>query len=281
MRIHHSLAVVGVLALTSGVLSLHGQSSPPAFEVASIKPSPSNTAGPPNSRIWPGGRFTATNMTVKALILLAYRFDITQSQLSGGPAWIDSERFDIDARATPDAIVPGQIDLERAHIMGRMMQALLADRLGLHLRRETNEAPVYALVIARGGSKMKGSSDGVDCSALVPGGLPPCHVFTRMGNRGIHGERVDMSDITMAFRILLGQPVVDKTGLMGLFNVAVNWAPDALRSAPRDDAIEAAGDPNAPTMFTAVEEQLGLRLESRRAPVEFLVIERVEKPSEN
>lgn len=281
MRSHHTLAVVVVLALTSGVLSLLGQSSPPAFEVASIKPSSSNTAGPPNSRIWPGGRFTATNMTVKALILLAYRFDITQSQLSGGQGWIDSDRFDIDARATPDAIAPGQIDLERAHIMGRMLQALLANRFGLHLRRETKEAPVYALIIARGGSKMKRSSAGVDCSGRVPEGLPPCHVFTRIGNRGIHGEHVDMSDITMAFRILLGQPVVDKTGLMGLFDVAVNWAPDALRSAPRDDAIEPAGDPNAPTMFTALEEQLGLKLESQRTPVEFLVIERVEKPSEN
>jgi bla regulator protein blaR1 len=281
MRIHHSLAIVGVLVVASGVWRVHAQSSQPAFEVASIKPSPSNAAGPRNSRIWPGGRFTATDMTVKALILFAYRFDITPSQLSGGPGWIDADRFDIDARASADAIAPGQIDLERAHIMGRMMQALLADRFGLRLRRETKDAPVFALVIARGGLKMKSSGAGVDCSVLVPEGLPPCHVFTRIGNRGILGEHVDMSDITMAFRILLGQPVVDKTGLTGMFDVAASWAPDALRSAPRDDAIEPAGDPNAPTMFTALEEQLGLKLESQRAPVDFLVIERVEKPTSN
>ncbi|HXA65820.1 MAG TPA: TIGR03435 family protein [Bryobacteraceae bacterium] len=279
---------VGVcLALLSAV-GLCGQSSTPplTFEVASIKPSATDDRRV-MIQIQPGGGLRTSGSTLKMLLTMAY--DVREFQISGGPGWINTDRYDILAKAERSAgteNLPGDprtmTDEQRKTVGDQMrerLRALLADRFQLTLHRETKEESVYALVVAKNGPKLQESQ--------TKEGTGP-HGMLRMGRGEVAGQGVQLQGLTMVLSDQLGRTVIDRTGLKGNFDFKLTWTPDPGQSAgppgggppPGADAPPPP-DPNGPSIFTALQEQLGLRLESQKGPVEMLVIDRVEKPSEN
>jgi uncharacterized protein (TIGR03435 family) len=256
--------------------------APLAFDAASVKPNKSGDLRAP-SMILPGGRFTATNNTLRDLILNAYGIFGSPDLLSGGPAWIDSERFDIDAKAEASVIpanAPAKVLWEKTRLM---LRTLLAERFKLSIRRETREMPVYELILAKNGPKLKKVDQDCDASATA------CHGFSG-GPRQLSGTAVDMYDLALMLSRYSDRPVQDKTGVQGVFDIKLQWNPFADRTQPAQDvqrspqaeAREPALDLGSlPSLFTALEQQLGLRLELRKGPVEAYVIDHVERPSEN
>jgi bla regulator protein blaR1 len=244
------------------------RAKPLTFEVASVKRSPPDAPGM-FIRPLPGGGLRVTGASLKNLIALAY--ELRGFQISGGPNWIDSERFDIEARSeTSDAVPPNaptNMSEEQRKINERLRN-LLADRFQLTLHRETKEQPVYALVVSRGGPKFQESGE--------PRGLI-------RGARGtITGQATTMGMLALNLSNVLGRRVIDQTGLTGKYSFELKWAFDQPAAAPLPGSeLPASVDSNGPSIFTALPEQLGLRLESQKGPVEILVISRAEKPSEN
>lgn len=230
--------------------------SQPAFEVASIKAS--NPVPGPNDRsaFSSHGRFTASGMTVEGLIRSQY--GIEGYQISGGPRWINYDRYDIVAKSEGDSS-NDQVRL--------MVNALLADRFKLTFHREIQQLPVYALVVDKGGPKMKPSAADVSYSWRIP----------HKGQWSV--SRVSMGRLASSLSREAGRTVVDLTGLAGNYDFKLEWDPEQA-SPPGADGANSA-DSVGPSIFAALQQQLGLRLESRKHPVEMLVIDRVEKPTEN
>lgn len=224
-----------------------------AFEVASIKLHPGMITLSMDPSI-KGRRVTATASTLLDLITTAY--GVRYDQISGAPGWSDKDHYDLDAKA-PDGYRP----LTKEE-MRQMLQTLLAERFHLQVHRETQEVPMYALVVAKNGPKLKESTD-------TKGGFS-----VRGTDRGLHMEttRGTMAQLADQLSFTAGHPVVDKTGLAGYYAYTMDWFP-ANRTMPPDL--------DAPTMFQAVQEQLGLKLEATKGPVEKLVIDHAEKPTEN
>jgi uncharacterized protein (TIGR03435 family) len=239
------------------VVSCQAQS--PAFEVASVK---LNRLGGDRGGIsLLPGRITVSNMTLKGLVRYAY--DVRDIQISGGPPWFDSDRWDIAATAT------GTITDEERR---QMLQTLLADRFQLTLRLESKELPVYALTLAKSGSKMKPNPDEkpprLQMGASVKGLLK------------LNGEDAPVSRLAAVLVAQVGRIVVDRTGLEGRFDFSLEWVPDAA-NLPSINGAKMVPAEDGPSLFTAVQEQLGLRLESTKAAVEVLVIDRAQKAAEN
>ena len=254
MRVALRIAAVAVY----GVTSAFGQPAKPLeFEVASVK---TNKTGQREGGITAigGGRFRATNIPFK--ILLATAYDVNFEQISGGPDWLDSERYDVEAK--PDRLATSQ----QIHLM---LQKLLAERFGLVLRRETKEMPVFALLPEKGISKIR-VHDGPEVDFGIRPGEEGQVVFTG----------VSMPRFCQFLSIRLSKTVVDKTGLVGVYDFDLAWAPD---ESQRDEGPDRPPrpDPLGASIFTAVREQLGLKLASEKGPVEFLNITHVERPSEN
>jgi uncharacterized protein (TIGR03435 family) len=252
----------------------------PQFEVASIKPAAPDARGM-FIRPSPGGRVTVTNMTLKELITIAYR--IQPYQISGGPAWLGSARYDISAKAE-NTLKDGELQ--------PMLQALLADRFQLTLRRETKELPIYALVLARKdgklGPKLIESKEGgctVPDFTKPPAPPEPGKKYCgqqMMSPRSLTANSVPIANIVPMLARMLGRTVIDKTGLTGKYDISAEWAPDeALMLPSSPDGARPVSDGSGPSIFTALQEQLGLKLESQKGPVEVFVVERAEKPSEN
>jgi uncharacterized protein (TIGR03435 family) len=262
----------------------------PVFEVASIKPNPTGFAGPTRSQIQPGGRFVATNIPVRLLIGQAYR--VQSYSLVGGPGWLATDGFDINAKADGELFPKGgRRPLEGA------LRALLADRFKLVVHTETRQLPIYALVVARSDGRLGPNlirSPTTDCDAVLaatqgrgggppppPGGkASPCGV--RTGNGTFSADSRSLSQLAGILSAYLNRRVVDRTGLTGLFNADLTWTPDQMPQQPpgdRDDLPPV--DPNGASIFTAVREQLGLKLEPATGPVDVLVIDRVERPTQN
>jgi uncharacterized protein (TIGR03435 family) len=227
------------------------QQSPQQFEVASVK---SNNSGSNNwyIRIAPGGKLLAANATLRSLILQAY--EVQDFQLSGGPAWLTSGRFDIEGR--------GQGSPAPSRIL-QMLQTLLADRFQLKLHKETRELPVYALLIGKSGPKIE-PSRGSDCfdpvrdpTAFIPPATLPCGGFRNFSNQ-MAGAKITMSRFTANLSKYLGRSVVDKTGLDGAYDIALKWTPDETQAFLATGP--AAADVSEASIFSAVQEQLGLRL---------------------
>jgi uncharacterized protein (TIGR03435 family) len=257
-----------------------------AFEVASVKP---NRSGEGNVMLGmqPGGRLTATNVPLRMLIRQAY--DIQDFQGVGGPDWLGSDRFDVVAKA-PD----GQpLNFQS---MRPMLRSLLADRFKLTAHRETRQMPVYTLVTTRGdgtpGPGLKPSS--VECAGSVGGrrggGPPPappqpgervdCGFIIGPGRLNVGGMPIDR--LAQALSPMVGRIVLDKTGLTGNYSYELTYTPEQFGGGPPPlGGITAAPaiDPNTPSIFTALQEQLGLRLDSDRGPVEVLVIDSAEQPT--
>jgi uncharacterized protein (TIGR03435 family) len=268
----------------------------PEFEVASVK---LNTDGA--QRVFVGqkspGTFSADNVSLRALIQEAYT--VRAFQIFGGPNWIDSDRFDVTAKPrtqrTEERITRESMERSQAE-MDLMLQGLLENRFKLRLHRETRELPVYVLTVARSGPKLHRG----DCLVFdpknpparsAPGRKPPniCG-SSRMGRDGLNrtwdGAGMTMMDLAAWFLPnVTGRAIIDKTGIANKFDVHLEWTPDdAAPEFPGTDTPNDTGkstSPAGPSIFAAVEEQLGLRLESGKGPVEVLVIESVEKLSAN
>jgi len=245
-------------------------SLPPAFEVAAIKPNKSG--GGHSSSGFNNGRFTAQNVSVK--ILIQYdAYAIPGPQILGGPDWLGSQRFDIDAKV--DDTTAERMDklpyLQRNLLMHQLVQQLLADRFKLAVHWEQKEFPVYALVAAKNGPGLHPAKD-------------PNKDSRSSNNGSLTDEGVTMTDLAQQMTQILsrevGRIVIDKTSLQGKFDLTLTWSPDN-HSANFTNASADNAAPLGPSIFTAVKEQLGLKLEATKAPVEVLVIDHIEAPSEN
>jgi uncharacterized protein (TIGR03435 family) len=243
------------------------------FEVASVKP---NKSGDRGTRLGmaPNGRLNVINASLKQLITNAY--NLRDFQVTGGPDWLDVDRFDITAAAGHEILPsPGGPPQE----LFQMVRNLLADRFKLATHTETGDAPIYQLVLARPDGKLgpKMHPAAVDCAAMmarggppppVPAGqMPPCG--TRISDGHMSGRGGDIAQIarTLAGFPGVGRIVVEKTGLTGSFDIDLDWTQDP------------SADAGGPSIFTALQEQLGLKLEPARGQVEVLVIDHAERPT--
>jgi bla regulator protein BlaR1 len=233
--------------------------SPQAFEVASVKPTAETGSGMGLNRL-PGGRFVTTNTSLKTLIGFAY--DVRDHQISGGPNWLASDGFDIVAKAEGGD--------SRTEDLRLMVQRLLADRFKLALHRETKDFSIYSLVAGKGGPKLHESEAG---DMGISSGGKGRTLF----------KKVSMQLLAQFLSQRLGQTVVDSTGLHGQYDFSLEWVPGEGEPRKKVDGVEVPlpADSSSPSIFTALQEQLGLKLESTKGPVEILVIDRAEKPSGN
>ena len=256
------------------------QANPDAltFEVASIKPADPDARGM-ILNLLPGGGLRAVNVRLRQLIEFAY--DIQNFQISGGPGWFESQGFDILAKApqsTEATDLRQMSDAQRKVFQKQVqqrLQALLAERFQLAIHRATKEMPVYALVVAKNGPKVKESTGGDGRRQEMRG---------RPGD--LTGERATPEMLASTLARAVGRPVLDRTGLTGAYDFRLEWTPDVGdligKGGPGEKAVEAsAPDPSGPSIFTALQEQLGLKLESQKGPVVIIVIDRAEKPSAN
>ncbi len=252
------LAALAGAALVPGSAG-HAQPAP-TFEVASIKPSRNPAAGE-NFDSAPGGRTTATNITVRYLIRLAYA--IEDYQIQRAPRWVDSELYDIAAKSAGGK--RGSMEEERSRLRG-----LLADRFQLATHSETREMPVYLLVVAKTGPKLTLHNDGSGSG-------------TRGGCGHLAGKRLTLDTIANVLSRHFERAVLNRTGLSGKYDFELDWTPDSgpCPAAPDVPGGSPADHSALPSILTAIQQQLGLKLESAKGPVETLVIDRVERPSEN
>jgi uncharacterized protein (TIGR03435 family) len=241
-----------------------------AFEVASIKPNKSG--GGRSSSGFNHGRFTATNAGIKTLLQYD-AYGIPEGQIQGGPAWLSSDRFDIEAKvddATAEKMGKLSRD-ERNNLDRQLIQQLLADRFKLVVHWETQQLPVYALIVAKNGPKLEKAKDASSTGVSSNNG--------KLTAKGVTMERLAQTLTSLTSREL-GRFVIDKTGIEGRYDLALTWSPED-RSAAMVNASADNAAPPGPSIFTALQEQLGLKLESTKGPVERLVIDHIEQPSEN
>jgi uncharacterized protein (TIGR03435 family) len=269
------------LALVSGVIAMAvtAPAEPPAqepmFEVASIK-----RQLPPIRRSsfeLQGGRFVTEGLPAKYLLMRA--FGVPKIDILGAPDWLDSDFYRIEAKV--DGVIPPDE-------FPRMLQSLLMERFQLKAHRETRELPVFELLVARGGPKLSVSEDQTPADPpAVTGERLPANATMPRGAFGFSSgsasaRAVPLSRLTDHLRFLLGRTVIDKTGLIGLFDFELRWTPGSeqtLNATP--GALLPQGDVSGPSLFTALQEQLGVRLQAATAPLEVIVIDGVQRPSEN
>ena len=252
-----------VIAICAAAVAIRAQS--PSFEVASIKRNVSvGQLSSVNGQ--PGGRITVTNHSLHSIVRQTNR--VQSYQIVGGPDWVDQDRWDIVAK--------GEGDPPFEQLLA-MMQTLLADRFKLVTHHETREMPIYALILARAdgrlGPQVKAST--VDCAAIAaaaraqggtapppPGAGPRCGI--NINNSRLRMSAQLMTDLARNLSIVTDRMVVDKTGLTGIFDLELQW-----------------NDTDGPSLVTAVQEQLGLKLDAQRGPVDVLVIDSAEPPTED
>jgi uncharacterized protein (TIGR03435 family) len=274
-RVAASAIVLSGLMLTVSLAPrwiVFAQPASPSFEVASVKPSPPISAhGVLFGMIDDPGRFHGSYVTLTDLVAKAY--GVEHARISGGPSWVLSDRFDVIA-TLPTGTPQGQIP--------SMLQTLLAERFRLAVRRESRMTRVYALVPAKGGPKLKRFEAE---SSLSPGGPPMLAsaplIMSSNGALGICCGKAKLNKVSMAgFASLLSaetdRPVQDATGIEGEYEISLEWTPDGGGTQP-----EGTPSPAGPSIYTAVQEQLGLRLEPRNVPLDYLVVDHVEKPDAN
>lgn len=296
-----SVVLAAALLAPVAPLARSGQSPAPApqpqFEVASIKPNKSGD-GRVMLGLQPGGRFNATNVTLRMLIRNAYQ--IQDFQLVGGPSWLTEDRFDIVAKAEDGTVSLAPPPPGQPSPISLMIRALLAERFKLVLHEENRDMAIYALILARSdgkfGPQLKKSD--TDCAALAAArgrgaggppplptpGAPPPPCSIRIGPGSLIASGQTLTQFASSLGNFAGRIVVDKSGLEGGYDFTLNWTPDQAANRPPGAPPGPDGapvDPNGPSLFTALQEQLGLKLDSQRGPVKVFVIDRVERPTEN
>lgn len=284
-RSRRTLAAAGALLAASAALGQAGSSpiapsaktavpapAAPVFEVAAIHLNKDDRTG--HSHIVSSshdGNFTAINVSLKSL--LQWAFNIPDSRILGGPAWLDSVKFNIEARA--DDSIADQLKA-LASDAGRlekrqMLQALLADRFQLKTHQESRDLPIYTLVVAKKGPKFQ------------PSQVNGTTVNSGRGEITVRGSDNTIALLADALGRALGRPVLDKTGLSGRYDLTLKWTPDEVadRRSGSSPASVSLSDSSLPSIFTAIQEQLGLKLKSGKGPVPVLIVDSVQMPSEN
>jgi uncharacterized protein (TIGR03435 family) len=248
------LLILGIVCVTFRGIVAQTTTSQPAFEAASVKPS--KTGGDSsswNSRL---GYIVMKNQTLQRLVAIAYGFSDEQRVL-GGPKWVASDRFDIEARASGPAKDPELL---------LMLRNLLADRFELAVHQETKNGSGYSLTTVKGGLK------------IHPDESEGKQVWN--SSRGkIVAQRITMSKLAEALTRLLGTSVADNTNVQGQYTFSLEWSLDAQNSAASDRGI--ASMPAGPSLEDVLAQQLGLKLENKKLPIDVVVIDRAEKPTEN
>ena len=291
MRSKHGTLVVFASGLILFATVLLAQTTKKSFEAASVKlnvrPIPASNMG--NFMVFPGGRLSAEGPLLR-LILDAYQ--IRGDELVGAPEWINSTRYEIEATANDPSMNIEQV--------WPLFRSLLEDRFQLTTHRETRQLPVYELSVAKSGSKMRTYREGtcfpqpsngppIPPPPPVAGGTappPPCgRVYMGMfdGKASLTGRQASVAEFVRVLANVLGRTVIDKTDLNGSFDFDLPFAPDTeLEGLPGGPALPISADPNTgATIFTAIQEQLGLKLESTKGAVQVIVIDGIQKPSEN
>jgi uncharacterized protein (TIGR03435 family) len=248
-----------------------------AYDVVSIKP---NKSGPGMMRIMSlEDRYSSTNTGLKPVIQFAYGLKMLD-MVSGLPGWADSAAFDIEAKMDAETIaalkaLPKEQGDEQRRLV---LQAMLADRFKLKVHHESKEAPIYSLVIAKGGFKLKDA----DPNNTYPNGIKGPDGISHAGmmmmrNGTLTAQAVPMSNLVVNLSGQVHRIVEDRTGLTGKYDISLQWSPDEMPSGQDATATASSG----PSIFTALQEQLGLKLESTKGPVDTVVVDHVEMPSEN
>lgn len=272
------------------------------FDVATIKPALPTRDNGGVAGFLTEDSFRSKNFPLRAIIRMAYgKWGGEQGLVSGGPGWLDSEKYDITAKmdsSVADAVKRLRPD-QRKLTQERMLQGLLADRLRLAVHRETKELRVYLLTAAKNGSKLHEAKPDDHYSNAFPeagkfaGGTVKAGDIFLVGGGGsggstmtIYGFGVSMPALARQLTIQAGQTVLDMTGFTGSYDFTLKYGMNLMRRAPEDvpDAqpVLSASDPTgSPDLFAAIQQQLGLKLESGKGPVEVIVIDRVERPSGN
>jgi uncharacterized protein (TIGR03435 family) len=260
------IALAALTLAASGILAQPPSPRPKfdAFEVATIKPVDHDAKSGRYITMQGNNRFVEKDYTLKLLIAAAY--NLNSKAISGGPGWIESDHYDIAA------VTPGEVRPTHDEQMS-MLRSLLADRFKLTFHREQKEFSIYELEVAKGGPKLKPST--------APPDDPPQLISTVYPQRMVLPARnVTMSDLTSLMqRAMLDRPVVDKTGLSGRYDFDLEWAPDETQFG--GEVPTASADAPSLPLFSAIQQQLGLKLEATRGPIEALVVDTAERPSAN
>jgi uncharacterized protein (TIGR03435 family) len=309
----YKMLLLAVSALAAVMLPAQSVVRPvdtPKWEAVSIKPCKPNEGGRGRGGGGAGapivgpGRLDFKCTTAARLIAQAYlslpdgRRNL-QASMDGAPSWIDSESYEIHAKAegTP-----------RQDIMnGPMLQVILEDRFSLKVHWEMRQVPVYAITALKGGIKLqpleagscdprdptkpprpvRGTPDGM-AEVLQPGQKPTCAMMSVMSKSGgdpgtiLMSQASNLTEFASALRLVLDRPVIDRTVIPGMFNFRMQFAGSPGKASPPENSPSVGAlDPAGPSIFTAIQEQIGLKLESTRGPAEFLVVDRVERPTEN
>ena len=248
------------------------QAGPTSYTVASIKPNKSS-----DDRFMlrpqPGGGLTATGVTLKMLITFAY--GVAAYQISGAPSWVGTERWDLEAKTEG---IQGGLTRDQSNAL---LRRLIEDRFQLKSRRESKKLPVYALEVTQNPTKNElklkpHTGDATQGKPLVNFGFGSAS-FTDSSVAGLAGQ----------LTLYLDRPVLDRTDIQGAYDFTLKWTPAPNESSPQAMGLPPRADPstpadaNGPSLFTALQEQLGLKLKSTKAPVDILVINHIERPSEN
>ena len=271
----------------------------PAFEVASVKKSGPPQPGPMSFGMRPNGRFSVSQISLAALITMAY--GIQRYQLVGGPDWITTDRFDVNAKGEDGLSPMPPLTPGTANRMQLMLRSLLKDRFKLVVRHETREFALSHLVVARSdgrlGENLRPST--IDCAKLVaertraagggpppafqppkPGEIPQCSAMSMPGR--VAGAGVPLTMLVQMLTTQLNRPVVDRTGLKGNFDILLEYTPDRMPTIAPGATLPPGmvlPSPDGPSLLTAIQEQLGLKIENTRGPVDVLVIDSVEPPA--
>lgn len=245
--------IIAILVMTCAALA----QTPKAFEVASVKPNKSGARAMGNH--FDPERATFTNYTLRNLIGSAYH--LQSGQLAGGPVWLGSDTWDIEAKTERPTTTLQKVE---------MLQPLLADRFHLKVHWETRELAEYSIVIAKGGSKLR---------EYIKVEGDPRAIGTHIGRGLIDAHGIDFQEFVGFLRSELGRPVINSTGLSVKYDFKLEWTPDERQpnsggEAPSPDAI-------GPSIFSAIQEQLGLKLEAIKGPIEVLVVDNAAKPPAN
>jgi uncharacterized protein (TIGR03435 family) len=285
-RIALMLVGLATATLTSRSLSPEQSSTAgsanPTFEVASVKPSKSNES-PRGMRLQPGGRFAVSGMPLRDLIRFVYGSEAIQTpgQIFGGPTWIGSDRFDIVAKAEGEVVPDASGQPTR---LIAMMKALLEDRFKVRVHIETREVQTYALVLSNKDGRLgvQFHPSTLDCAGLdIPSSDPNRWCGIRGGNGNVTAQGVTTAQLALSFANypVVSRPVRDRTGLTGRYDMHIEFVPAFLDGPNSESQIANPAANSGPSLFTALPEQLGLKLQEEKAAVEVIIIDRAEQPT--
>jgi uncharacterized protein (TIGR03435 family) len=261
-------AVVVLIFAARGMFAQSSAARPTfdTFEVATVKPTAPDWRGGRYMRMQTAHQFAAKNYTLRVILSAAY--NLTPKAISGGPAWVDSDSYDILAEA------PGEVRPTQEEQMS-MLRKLLSERFNLTFHREQKEFSIYALTVAKGGPKLTASTP-----VTSPEGAPPLVFMLAPDRARLPARNATMGELAWVMqRAAVDRPVVDKTGFTGRYDFDLEWTPDETQfggTVPTGNP-----EPPKPDLFTAMQQQLGLRLEATRGPIEALVIDKAVRPTAN